>query len=89
MPLDPAELQEALARTAADHGPGLVGLVLVRYERPDGTVAYGHHGGVPGYTTMALRTTGGRAIVLCQNGIDLHDILTSQSPFFDAALAAG
>jgi hypothetical protein len=36
---------------------------------------------------MALRSTGGRAVVLCQNGIDLHDILTSDNPFVDAALA--
>jgi CubicO group peptidase (beta-lactamase class C family) len=27
----------------------LARLGLVRYERPDGTVAFGHHGGVPGY----------------------------------------
>jgi D-alanyl-D-alanine carboxypeptidase len=44
---------------------------------------------VPGYTTVALRTAGGRTIVLCQNGIDLHDVLTSDTPFVTAALAGG
>ena len=29
----------------------------------------------------------GRTIVLCQNGIDLHDVLTSDTPFVAAALA--
>jgi hypothetical protein len=27
--------------------------------------------------------------VLCQNGIDLHDVLTSDTPFVAAALAGG
>ena len=63
------------------------GLGLVRYERPDGTVVFGHHGGVPGYTTIALRTTGGRTVVLAQNGIDLPDVLVSANPFVQAALA--
>jgi hypothetical protein len=44
---------------------------------------------VPGYTTLALRTTAGRTVVLAQNGIDLHDVLTSGNPFVDAALAGG
>jgi D-alanyl-D-alanine carboxypeptidase len=63
------------------------GCGLVRYERPDGTVAFGHHGGVPGWTTMALRTTARGTVVLAQNGIDLHDVLTSENPFVAAALA--
>jgi hypothetical protein len=61
------------------------GLGLVRYER-DGVVAYTHHGGVPGYTTIVARTTGGRCVVLAQNGIDLPDALTSDAPFLTAAL---
>ena len=65
------------------------GLGLVRYERPDGTVAFGHHGGVPGYTTLALRSAAGRTVVLAQNGIDLDDVLASDNPFVDAALAGG
>jgi len=31
----------------------------------------------------------GRTVVLCQNGIDLHDVLTSDTPFVAAALAGG
>ena len=61
-------------------------LGLVRYDL-GGAVAYGHHGGVPGYTTMALQTEDGRTVVLCQNGLDAHDILTSDTPFVAAALS--
>jgi D-alanyl-D-alanine carboxypeptidase len=64
------------------------GLGLVRHEYEDGTVAFGHHGGVPGYTTVVQRTTGGRCVVLGQNGTDLHDILSSDTPFVVAALSS-
>ncbi|MEJ7724211.1 MAG: hypothetical protein WKF64_07895 [Ilumatobacteraceae bacterium] len=64
------------------------GLGIVRYDFGDGNVAFGHHGGVPGFTTVALRTVAGRSIVLYQNGLDAHDILTSETPFIRAALAA-
>jgi D-alanyl-D-alanine carboxypeptidase len=85
--VDPADLETMTAPTEP-LDPGIWrGLGLVRYERPDGTVAFGHHGGVPGYTTLALRSTTGRTVVLAQNGIDLHDVLTSDNPFVDAAIA--
>lgn len=87
--VDPADLETMTARTEPLEDRIWRGFGLVRYERPDGTVAFGHHGGVPGYTTLALRTTAGRTVVLAQNGIDLHDALTSGNPFVDAALAAG
>ena len=87
--VDPADLATMTARTEPLDENHWRGFGLVRYERPDGTVAFGHHGGVPGYTTVALRTTRGRTIVLCQNGIDLHDVLTSDTPFVAAALAGG
>jgi D-alanyl-D-alanine carboxypeptidase len=64
------------------------GLGLVRYDFGDGHVAFGHHGGVPGFTTMALRTTTGRCVVLYQNGIDVHDVLTSRTPFVAATVTA-
>jgi hypothetical protein len=41
---------------------------------------------VPGYTTIAMRTTAGRCVVLYQNGIDLHDVLTSDCPFIKASI---
>lgn len=61
---------------------------MLRYET-GGTVAFGQHGGAPGFTTLALRTTGGRCVVLWQNGIDLHDVLTSDNPFIRTALSSG
>jgi D-alanyl-D-alanine carboxypeptidase len=42
---------------------------------------------VPGYTTLAARTESGRCVVVWQNGIDLHDPLTSDTPFVQAALS--
>ena len=87
--VDPADLATMTGRSERLDQGRWRGLGLVRYELPDGTVAFGHHGGVPGYTTVALRTAGGRTIVLCQNGIDLHDVLTSDAPFVAAALAGG
>jgi D-alanyl-D-alanine carboxypeptidase len=87
--VDPADLATMTARTEPLDEGRWRGLGLVRYEYPDGTVAFGHHGGVPGYTTVVLRTAAGRTVVLCQNGIDLHDVLTSDTPFVAAALAGG
>src|SRR5262245_43401367 len=43
------------------------GLGLVRFDFGTGNVAYGHHGGVPGYTTLAARTESGRCVVVWQN----------------------
>ena len=42
---------------------------------------------MPGYTCVAMRTESGRSIVLWQNGIDMHNPLTSDDPFVQAALA--
>jgi D-alanyl-D-alanine carboxypeptidase len=63
------------------------GLGMVRYDFGTGNVAYGHHGGMPGYTCVAMRTESGRSIVLWQNGIDMHNLLTSDDPFVQTALA--
>lgn len=63
------------------------GVGMVRYDFGTGNVAYGHHGGMPGYTCVAMRTESGRGIVLWQNGIDMHDLLSSDDPFVQAALA--
>ncbi|TDP92234.1 serine hydrolase domain-containing protein [Labedaea rhizosphaerae] len=57
------------------------GVGLVRFRD-----AYGHTGGIPGYTTIAWRTATGRTIILCQNGIDLNNMLTSENPFVLEAL---
>lgn len=64
------------------------GLAINRYDYGDGNVAYGYQGGVPGYTSVALRTTNGRCVVLWQNGIDLHYSLSSDAAFIRAAVAA-
>jgi D-alanyl-D-alanine carboxypeptidase len=63
------------------------GVGMVRYDFGTGNVAYGHHGGMPGYTCVAMRTESGRGIVLWQNGIDMHNLLSSDDPFVQAALA--
>ncbi|HEY2552308.1 MAG TPA: serine hydrolase domain-containing protein [Streptosporangiaceae bacterium] len=63
------------------------GLGLVRLDFGTGAIAYGHQGGMPGYTSVAARTESGRAVVLWQNGADMHDPLSSDSPFMQAALA--
>lgn len=63
------------------------GVGLVRYDY-DGAVAFGHTGGTPGFSTVALRTTTGRCAVLYQNGLDAHDQLSSRCPFITAAVAA-
>jgi len=63
------------------------GLGIVRYDFGTGNVAYGHHGGSPGFTCVAMRTESGRSIVLWQNGIDMHNLLTEDNPFIQAALA--
>jgi D-alanyl-D-alanine carboxypeptidase len=63
------------------------GLGIVRFDFGTGNIAYGHHGGMPGYTCVAMRTESGRSIVLWQNGIDMHNPLSSDAPFVQAALA--
>lgn len=62
------------------------GLGMVRLDFGTGNVAYGHEGGVPGYTTFAARTESGRCVVLWQNGMDLHGPLSSDTAFVQAAL---
>jgi hypothetical protein len=62
------------------------GLGIVRYDFGTGNMAYGHHGGVFGYTNIAMRTQSGRAVVLWQKSIDMHEILTDDAPFVQVAL---
>jgi D-alanyl-D-alanine carboxypeptidase len=64
------------------------GLGIVRFDFGVGDVAFGHTGGVPGYSTIALRTATGRCVVLWQNGMDLYDMLSTDAPFIRAALSA-
>lgn len=64
------------------------GLGIVRFDFGTGNIAYGHQGGMPGYTTVAVRTENGRSVVLWQNGADMHGPLSSDVPFVQAALAA-
>lgn len=78
----------AMVSTAGDLARFLDGLAIIRYDYGDGNVAYGFQGGVPGYTSVALRTTNGRCLVLWQNGLDLHDSLPWGAPFIRAAVTA-
>jgi D-alanyl-D-alanine carboxypeptidase len=64
------------------------GLGVVRFDFGVGDVAFGHTGGAPGYSTIALRTAAGRCVVLWQNGIDVYDMLSTDAPFIRAALSA-
>jgi hypothetical protein len=50
-------------------------------------VALGHHGGVPSFTTPALRNTAGQCVIRWQNGYDAHDSPSSVTPFVQAALS--
>lgn len=61
-------------------GPG-----LVRFE-VGGVVAYGQQGGMPGFTSVVMRTADGRCVVLYQNGIDMSDPLPYRTPFMLTAL---
>ena len=79
-----ARMTEATERLDECRGRGIG---LVRLDFGTGNVAYGHHGGVPGYTTMAARTESGRCVVVWQNCLDLTDPLTSDTPFVQVALA--
>jgi D-alanyl-D-alanine carboxypeptidase len=63
------------------------GLGIVSYDFGTGNVAFGHSGGVPGYSTVAMRTRAGRCVVLWQNGDDAHDPLDFDNPFIRAALS--
>ena len=63
------------------------GLGIVRFEFTPGAVAYGHQGGMPGYTSVVARTGAGRSVVVLQNGIDMHDPLSSDNEFMQVALA--
>ncbi len=82
-----AQMIEPTQRIDAQRG---FGLGVMRYDfgyGPD-KVAYGFTGGVPGFSTLALRTVSGRCVVVWQNGIDLHNILTTDCVFLQAALRA-
>jgi D-alanyl-D-alanine carboxypeptidase len=61
------------------------GLGIVRYDFDNGVSAYGHQGGVAGFSTMALRTIPGRCVVLYQNAFDVTSPLPYDAPFMVAA----
>lgn len=63
------------------------GLGIVRFDFATDDLAYGHHGGMPGFTTVAARTEPGRCVVVWQNCMDMHSPLSSDTPFIHAALA--
>lgn len=62
------------------------GIGIVRFAFDGKQVAYGHTGGTPGFSAVALRTTTGRCVVLWQNGIDPTAVLDTDTPFIQAAL---
>lgn len=62
------------------------GLGIVRYTFDSGAIAYGHQGGLAGFTTMALRTTTGRCVILYQNALDLYAPLNYTAKFVELAV---
>lgn len=63
------------------------GLGIVRYDFGGGRVGFGQTGGVPGYTTAAMRTPSGRCVVLWQNCLDLDEPLSADTEFVRVALS--
>jgi len=64
-----------------------LGLGIVRFAFDGLDPAWGHTGGIPGYSTIAMRTAAGRCVVLWQNCFDAADPLDSDAPFIKAALS--
>lgn len=64
------------------------GLGIVAYQFGEHATAYGHQGGVAGFSTVAMRTTTGRTVVLYQNALDLSAPLAYDAPFVLAAVDA-
>jgi D-alanyl-D-alanine carboxypeptidase len=62
------------------------GLGIVRYTFDSGVTAYGHQGGMAGFTSMVLRTDAGRCVVLYQNALDLFAPLNYDAAFIAAAV---
>lgn len=62
------------------------GLGAVRFQFAAGSVAYGHTGGGTWLRHGGGRTESGRCVVLWQNGMDLHNPLSSDTPFVRATL---
>ncbi len=85
--LDPASLALMKARSHVVDEYRSRGLGVVRYDFGTGSVSFGHTGGVPGYSCVAMRTESGRSVVLWQNGLDFHDVLSSDAAFIQAALS--
>jgi D-alanyl-D-alanine carboxypeptidase len=46
------------------------GLGLYRFRFDDGTTGFGHHGAIPGYTSLVVRIDTGRTVVLYRNSFD-------------------
>jgi D-alanyl-D-alanine carboxypeptidase len=54
-----------------DSGSGCrYGYGLYRFQFDDGTIGFGHHGAIPGYTSLVIRIDNGRTVVLYRNSFD-------------------
>lgn len=64
------------------------GMGIRRYRLADGTAVHGHHGGTPGYNTIALRSDAAKTVVLYANALDLEKPLPWNTPFVAQGLTA-
>lgn len=62
------------------------GCGIYRIGLPNGSVAYGHRGGMPGFNCLALTADTGRTLVLYQNSFDITAPLAWANPFTIAVM---
>jgi D-alanyl-D-alanine carboxypeptidase len=82
----PAEQLSAMRDAAPIDDRHGYGFGLYRMDFGDGIVGYGHHGAVPGYTSLVVRIDNGRTMVLYQNSFDETAPLRWNNPVTVAAL---
>jgi D-alanyl-D-alanine carboxypeptidase len=82
----PAAYVSAMCDAAPmDQGRGYgFGLCRIRFD--DGAMGFGHHGAVPGYTSLIARIDSGRTVVLYRNSFDKTLPLSWDNPVMAAAL---
>nr|WP_275941464.1 serine hydrolase domain-containing protein [Planosporangium mesophilum] len=84
--LSPASVAAMCDATRLDPERGYgYGLYRIRFDT--GATGYGHHGAVPGYTSLVVRIDNGRTVVLYRNSFDKTRPMWWNNPVFAAALS--